>query len=387
MIAPLTLNVPNSIEFGSGRLATLPHHLKNQNRIFLLVDAPILPKVAPLITELEKAGKSVLVSTEVVPEPPFEALETLLAPVRKFSPDAIVGIGGGSAMDLAKLVAVLFDGKQKTLDIIGIGKVAARPVRLITVATTAGTGSEVTPIAILTDTQAKLKKGVVSPYLIPDVAIVDPDLTLTLPAAVTAATGMDAMTHCIEAYTNKHAHPIIDNLAIEGVRLIAANLEACIRNGSDLAARTSMSLGSLYGGLCLGPVNTAAVHALAYPLGGTFKVSHGVSNSVLLPFVMVFNLAGNLRKYADIALAAGAPKGRNDEETAFNGVLQIREISKACGIPQSLKELDIPESAIPEMAKAAMLVTRLLDNNPRKVELKDAEAIYRKAYHGVIERE
>lgn len=387
MIAPLTLNVPNCIEFGSGKLSALPSHLKNRNRVFVLVDAPIRPKVDPLIGELEKAGKAVLVSTEVVPEPPMEALETLLAPVRDFAPDAIVGIGGGSAMDLAKLVAVLFDGRQQTPDILGIGKVAGRPVRLITVATTAGTGSEVTPIAILTDTAAKLKKGVVSPYLIPDIAIVDPDLTLSLPPAVTAATGMDAMTHCIEAYTNRHAHPLVDNWAIEGVRLIAANLERCIRDGSDLAARTAMSLGSLYGGLCLGPVNTAAVHAMAYPLGGTFKVSHGVSNSVLLPFVMVFNLPGNLRKYAEIALACGAPKGRDDEETAFNGVLQIRAISRACGIPQSLQELGIPESAIPEMAAAALLVTRLMDNNPRKVELKDAEAIYRQAFHGRIERE
>jgi alcohol dehydrogenase class IV len=387
MIAPLTLNVPNSIEFGSGKLATLPLHLKNQNRIFILVDAPIRVRINPLVSELEKAGKAVLVSTEVVPEPPLEALETLLAPVRAFAPDAIVGIGGGSAMDLAKLVAVLFDGSQKTQDIIGVGKVAGRKIRLISVSTTAGTGSEVTPIAILTDTQAKLKKGVVSPYLIPDVAIVDPDLTLSLPAAVTAATGMDAMTHCIESYTNRYAHPIVDNLAIDGMRLIAANLERCIRDGSDLEARTAMSLGSLYGGLCLGPVNTAAVHAMAYPLGGTFKVSHGVSNSVLLPFVMVFNLSGNLKKYADVALAVGAPKGRDDKETAFNGVMQIREISKACGIPQSLKELDIPESAIPEMAKAALLVTRLMDNNPRKVELQDAEAIYRKAYHGRVERD
>ncbi len=387
MITPLTLNVPNCIEFGSGKLSTLPFHLKDQNRIFFLVDAPILARIDPLISELKKAGKTVLVSTEVVPEPPLEALEILLAPVRAFSPDAIVGVGGGSAMDLAKLVAVLFDGKQKTQDIIGIGKVSGRVVRLVTVTTTAGTGSEVTPIAVLTDTQAKLKKGVVSQYLIPDVAIVDPDLTLSLPAAVTAATGMDAMTHCIEAYTNKHAHPIVDNLAIEGTRLIAANLERCIRNGSDLDARTSMALGSLYGGLCLGPVNTAAVHAMAYPLGGTYKISHGVSNSVLLPFVMAFNLSGNLKKYADIALAIGAAKGRDDEETAFNGVLKIRQISNACGIPQSLKELNIPEAAIPEMAKAALLVTRLMDNNPRKVELKDAEAIYLKAYHGRVERD
>jgi alcohol dehydrogenase len=387
MISPLTLNVPNCIEFGSGRLTSLTSHLKNFGRVFFLVDAPIRTRIEPILSELKAAGKAILVSTEVVPEPPLEALEILLAPVREFAPDAIVGVGGGSAMDLAKLVAVLYDGAQKTQDIIGIGKVNGRKVRLITVTTTAGTGSEVTPIAVLTDTQAKLKKGVVSPYLIPDIAIVDPDLTLSLPAAVTAATGMDAMTHCIEAYTNKFAHPIVDNLAMDGIRLIAANLEKCIRNGADLAARTSMALGSLYGGLCLGPVNTAAVHALAYPLGGTYKVSHGVSNSVLLPFVMNFNLSGNLQKYAAVALAIGAAKGRDDKETAFNGVLKIREISNACGIPQSLKALDIPESAIPEMAKAAMLVTRLLGNNPRTVELKDAEDIYRKAHHGQIERE
>lgn len=387
MIAPLTLNVPSCIEFGSGKLATLATHLQNHRRIFILVDAPIQPKIAPIIAALKDAGKAVMVSTEVVPEPPLEALEVLLAPVREFAPEAVVGVGGGSAMDLAKLVAVLFSGEQKTQDIIGIGKVAGRKVSLITVSTTSGTGSEVTPIAVLTDTQAKLKKGVVSRYLIPDVAIVDPDLTLSLPAAVTAATGMDAMTHCIEAYTNKFAHPIVDNLAMDGIRLIAANLERCIRNGADLEARTSMSLGSLYGGLCLGPVNTAAVHAMAYPLGGTYKISHGVSNSVLLPFVMAFNLSGNLQKYANVALAIGAEKGRDDKETAFNGVLKVREISNACGIPQSLKALDIPESAIPEMAKAAILVTRLMDNNPRKVELKDAEAIYRRAYHGQIERE
>jgi alcohol dehydrogenase class IV len=387
MIGPLSLNVPNCIEFGSGRLTTLIGHLQSHRRIFILVDAPILPKIAPLIAELTESGKEVLVSTEVVPEPPLEALEVLLAPVRTFAPDAVVGVGGGSAMDLAKLVAVLFEGLQKTQDIIGIGKVTGRKVFLVTVSTTAGTGSEVTPIAVLTDTQAKLKKGVVSRYLIPDVAIVDPDLTLSLPAAVTAATGMDAMTHCIEAYTNRFAHPIIDNLAMDGIRLIAANLETCVKNGSDLAARTSMALGSLYGGLCLGPVNTAAVHAMAYPLGGTYKISHGVSNSVLLPFVMAFNLSGNLSKYAAIALAVGAPKGSDDRETAFNGVLRVRELSNACGIPQSLKDLNIPESAIPEMAKAAILVTRLMDNNPRKVELKDAEEIYRKAYHGQIDRD
>jgi alcohol dehydrogenase class IV len=195
---------------------------------------------------------------------------------------------------------------------------------------------------------------------------------------------MDAMTHCIEAYTNRHAHPVVDNLAIEGIRLIAANLEACVIDGSNLAARTALALGSLYGGMCLGPVNTAAVHAMAYPLGGEFKIPHGVANSVLLPFVMDFNLSSNAAKYAEIALAVGAGQGSSDDETAHNGLLKVRELSNTCGVPPSLKALDIPESAIPGMAGAAMLVTRLMENNPRTVTLEDAQDIYSKAYKGVI---
>jgi len=384
MIAPITLNQPPVIEFGSGRIASLPDHLTDCSRIFFLADVPVASRIEPQVTALRSAGKEVEFSTDVVPEPPFEALERLLGPVRDFSPDAVVGVGGGSAMDLAKLLSVLFDGAQKAEDIIGINNVAGRRVRLVTAATTAGTGSEVTPIAVLTDTQQKLKKGVVSRHIIPDVAIVDPDLTLSLPPSVTAATGMDAMTHCIEAYTNRHAHPVVDNLAIEGIRLIAANLETCVSDGSNLAARTALALGSLYGGMCLGPVNTAAVHAMAYPLGGEFKVPHGVANSVLLPFVMSFNLSSNASKFAEIARAVGAGQGSNDDETAHNGLLRVRELSNTCSVPPSLKALDIPESAIPDMARAALLVTRLMENNPRTVTLEDAQDIYRKAYQGVI---
>ena len=385
MISGITLNWPSVIEFGPGQLNKLKEHLKGHKRVFFLVDPPTKIKIESLLPELEERSIRTQISSEVIPEPPFEALENLIEPVYRFSPDVVVGVGGGSAMDLAKLVSVLFTKKQKTDEIIGINNVAERNVKLIAVSTTSGTGSEVTPIAVLTDVQQKLKKGVVSKYLVPDVAIVDPELTLSLPPQITASTGMDALTHCIEVYTNKNAHPIIDNIALEGIRLITSNLETAVTHGSDLNARSAMSLGSLYGGFCLGPVNTAAVHALAYPLGGEFKIPHGVSNAVLLPFIMNFNLPDCIEKYANIALAAGIPAEDSREVLAKKGILRIREISENCGIPTGLKDLNIPESAIPSMAKAALEVKRLLNNNPRSIRLKDAEIIFQNAYHGVMD--
>ncbi|OFZ47626.1 MAG: hypothetical protein A2381_09585 [Bdellovibrionales bacterium RIFOXYB1_FULL_37_110] len=383
-INPVTLNWPNHIEFGSGKIKTLVNYLKDSKRVFVLIDPPILPLVEDIFKEVSKMGVELSISTDVVPEPPIVELKKLLILTKKLSFDTVVGIGGGSAMDMAKLIAVLFDGSQKIEDVIGIGNVKSRHVKLICASTTSGTGSEVTPIAVLTDTEAKLKKGVVSPYLVPDVSIIDPDLTIGLPASITAATGMDAMTHCIEAYTNKHAHPIIDNITLEGIRLIGRSLERACNNGKDIEARTDLALGSLYGGLALGPVNTAAVHALAYPLGGEFKISHGVSNSVLLPFVMQFNYTSSKEKYANVAKALGVKDTGNIEEMAQAAVKKVREISNKCKIPASIKELGIPENAINEMSEAAMKVVRLLGNNPRTVTLEDVKGIYRKAYDGVV---
>jgi len=385
MIFSLTLNWPPVIEFGPGKFSVIPDHLAECRKVFILADMPFLNRAEELSETLNAKGIRSLISTDVVPEPPFEALERLPAQVKAFGPDAVIGIGGGSAMDLAKLVSVLFTGEQRPVDIIGTNQVNRRDVRLITVATTSGTGSEVTPIAVLTDTREKLKKGVVSRYLIPDVAIVDPELTVSMPPSITASTGMDAMTHCIEAYTNRYAHPIIDNIALEGIRWIGTHLERAVKNGNDLEARTAMSLGSLYGGMCLGPVNTAGVHALAYPLGGEFKISHGVSNSVLLPFVMVHNLPECVEKYAKIAEVIGVPGGSSPETAAKKAIRKIRDISNSCNIPPDLKSLNIPESAISAMAEAAMNVTRLLDNNPRVITLEDAERIYSNAWNGILE--
>ena len=322
----------------------------------------------------------VSVYDEIDREPTIEMFARVLATAQAGQADGFVGIGGGSVLDVTKLLAALVDGRQDVRDTFGIGKLGPRKAYLACLPTTAGTGSEVSPNAILTDESDKLKKGVVSPHLVPDAAFVDPTLTLTLPPAATASTGMDAMTHCIEAYANRHAHPAVDLYALEGIRLIGANLEQAVAQGQDVRARGCLALGSLYGGLCLGPVNTAAVHALAYPLGGEFGVAHGVANSLLLPHVLEFNLPAAPRRYAEVALALGAAGGGSAEETARWGLERIREISHRCGIPPSLSQLGVPREAIDRMATSAMQVTRLLKNNLRELGAADAAAIYQRAF-------
>jgi alcohol dehydrogenase class IV len=238
----------------------------------------------------------------------------------------------------------------------------------------------VSPNAILLDETDQMKKAVVSPHLVPDTAVVDPFLTLSVPSAVTAATGLDALTHCIEAYANKFAHPAVDLYALEGIRLISANLLRAVRNGADVEARGALALGSLYGGLCLGPVNTAAVHALAYPLGGKFHVAHGVSNAVLLPEVLRFNLPHAAERYATVARAMGVEGNGPSLSLAQCGVERLAHLAQECGVPQRLSELGVPREAIPSMAEAAMQVTRLLKNNPRPVTEQAAVGIYEAIY-------
>jgi len=282
-------------------------------------------------------------------------------------------------MDVAKLVAALFDGRQQIDDAIGVDRLSGRALPLACVPTTAGTGSEVTPIAVVGVENEDLKKGVVSRHLVPDAAYLDPLLTMSMPPAVTAATGLDALTHCIEAYANRFAHPLVDVQALAGIRLIAANLERAVHHGDDLEAREAMLRASYYGGLCLGPVNTAAVHALAYPLGGEFGIAHGVANALLLPHVLRFNLDAAPRRYAEIAHALGISPSGDDMRDAMAGIDRIVALSQACGVHLSLASHGIGAEAIPRMAAAAMTVTRLLERNPRELCEADCASIYQAA--------
>jgi len=383
MIANIRLQMPECIDFGAGRRYGIKDYIGPSERICLVCDPFLRDRVADdIVPVLADKGAEVVVMSDVIPELPVDYIAAVADTASHHKPDTVIGIGGGSTIDCAKLLAVLVRSSQTIYDVISAGTVGERTVKLITLPTTAGTGSEVTPIAVVTDDKKKVKKGVVSPHLIPDVAIVDPELTISMPPHVTAATGVDALTHCIEAYTNRYAHPVVDGFAREGIRLIMNFLERAFKDGADMEARSSMSLGSLYGGLCLGPVNTAAVHALAYPVGGEHKVPHGVANSVLLPYVMQFNAPACSDKYASLARFLGMEHG--GEELAQSFIHRVQEMSRRCGIPVTLKDLGITESDIPEMAKAAVGVTRLMNNNPRLVTESDAERIYHNAYHGVL---
>lgn len=283
-------------------------------------------------------------------------------------------------MDIAKLVAAFAESSDSIERAFGVDKLAGRSLWLACIPTTAGTGSEVTPIAILGDPTEDLKKGVVSRHLVPDAAYLDPALTVTMPPAVTAATGLDALTHCIEAYANRYAHPLVDVYALAGITLIAANLERACRNGEDIEARAALQRASLYGGLCLGPVNTAAVHALAYPLGGEFHIAHGLANALLLPHVLRFNLEAAPGRHAGIAAALGIRRSGDDLEDARAGIGRIEALIRQCGVRMGMRHFGIEQSAIPRMASAALTVTRLLERNLRAVTEADAIGIYEAAW-------
>lgn len=378
----IALQQPQKIVFGSGCLNTFVEDYQKLGfkRLFILTAPPIRPLIADMQQQLEQMGVAMEVFDQIVAEPTVTDFKNILMKAQTFQADSVIGVGGGSVLDITKLVATLFYGKQQVEDCFGIGFIKEKGLWFACMPTTAGTGSEVSPNAILLDERDKLKKGIVSPFLMADVAYADPKLTLTVPAKVTADTGMDALTHCIEAYTNKFAHPMVDMYALKGIELLAKNLLRAVKDGSDLEAREACALGSLYGGLCLGPVNTAAVHALSYPLGGEYHIPHGLSNAILLPSVMKFNRPANPKKYAEVAVAMGAPVGKNDDETAQNGVDFIYQLSEAVGIPSKLTDIGIPQEAVPHLAKAAMEVQRLLKNNPREVTEQDAINIYNSLY-------
>lgn len=378
----ITLLQPQKIVFGTGCIQTFVEDYKKLGcqRLFVLTAPPIMPLIEAPLEELRKAGVSIEINQSLLAEPTVNDFKAILQEARSFGADSVVGIGGGSVLDCTKLVAAFINSDQQAEDCFGTGFVKAKGLWFACLPTTAGTGSEVSPNAILLDERDHLKKGIVSPFLIADAAYVDPKLTWTVPAKVTADTGMDALTHCIEAYTNKFAHPSVDIYALQGIRLISANLERAVKNGQDVEAREALAFGSLYGGLCLGPVNTAAVHALSYPLGGEFHIPHGLSNAILLPSVLKFNMPANIKRHAEVAIALGCQPGKDDNETAMRGVEFIYQLAEAVGIPKKLSDLGIPQTAVDGMAKAAMEVQRLLKNNPREVTEHDARDIYNSLY-------
>lgn len=324
-----------------------------------------------------KAG----VFDQVEAEPSFENVERCLAALREGGHDLVIGLGGGSAMDVAKATAMLATNGGDLRDYVGVDKVPGPSLPLLHVPTTAGTGAEVTFNAIFTDKRDRLKKGIVSPYLLASCAIVDPALTLSTPPGVTAASGMDALTHAIESYTAVKATPHTDVYALEGIRLTATHLRTACCNGRDIEARDGMLLGSFFAGVSLANAGVGAVHALAYPLGGQFGVPHGLANALLLPYVMEANYLANLDRFARVADAMGAKVGMlTPREAAYKVVEETRCLGADVDIPARLREIDVPHEALEGMATAAASITRLLDNNPRRLDRQAIIRIYEAAW-------
>lgn len=372
--SPIGLVTPPRIEFGLGTAPKLGAWAKaaGHRRVLVVSDA----FNASRVDRLELPG-DITVFGDVRPEPDTDNLDAVLEAARRTGADLIVGYGGGSAMDLAKLVSVLAHSEQTLADVVGAGKVAAaRRAALAQVPTTSGTGSEAGIRALVTDPKTMSKLAVESVHMLADIAVVDPGLTFTVPPKVTAATGVDAMAHCVEAFTSRKAHPIIDLYAAEGFRLVGRYLARAVRDGSDAEARAGLSLASLYGGFCLGPVNTAGGHALAYPLGSRWHVPHGAANALIFPHVLAFNAPAVPEKTAAVAAALGG-SGAATTEAVFDVAYGF---CAGLGIEMTLSGLGVPRSDLDRMASDAHAIRRLLDNNPRDLSVADIRAIYDAAY-------
>ncbi len=367
---------------GANRLGEIAKSL-GVSKLFLVTDAGLIKTglIAGALASLDAAGIATTVFSEVLADPPELSVQTAVDAALAAGADGVVGFGGGSSMDTAKLVALLARTPQALPDIYGINLARGPRLPLIQVPTTAGTGSEATAVSILT-TPSHEKKGVVSPLLYPDVALLDSRLTLGLPAAITAMTGVDAMVHAIEAYTTRlKKNPLSDALALKALQLLYANLISAVNDGKDATVRENMLVGSLFGGMAFANAPVGAVHALAYPLGGHYGLPHGLSNSLVFVAVLKFNLPVAAPLYAELGRAILPQLATaTDGEAAAAFVSAMAERVAAMPYAQSLRAAGVKEGDLPMLAADAMKVQRLLVNNPRDVAYDDALALYQAAY-------
>jgi alcohol dehydrogenase class IV len=373
LLQPIDLVRPETISFGPGTVTSVGGWaLAGGFSRALVVAGPFNARRVDVLG----LPFDVTVFGEVEPEPGLPNLERLLAVAQSVGPDIVIGFGGGSAMDLAKLAAVLTGSGQSIADVVGVERVSGRNCALVQVPTTSGTGSEAGTRALVTDPATRNKLAVQSRHMLADLAVVDPDLTMTVPAQVTANTGVDALAHCAEAYTSRKAHPLIDLYALEGARLVGRYLPRAIADGGDREARAGLSLASLYGGFCLGPVNTTAGHAVAYPLGTRHHIPHGAACALIFPHTLAFNAPAAPDRTAALlrALSLGDAE---DERSAFAAAYRFCE---GLGVEMRLSKLGVPKDDLPNMADEAHGIRRLLDNNPREISRDEILAIYQAAF-------
>ncbi len=382
-----TITQPTQIHFGQGMINSLPKVISDfgGTKPLIVID-PGLEKAGLdklIIGILDKADITSTIFNKVDPEPGLKLADLATDTAKQNNCDCVVGAGGGSAMDIAKAVSILLTNGGKAIDYLGLGKIKKRGVPKIMIPTSAGTGAEVTFTAVFINEETGSKGGMNGDPLYPEAAILDPELTLSLPPKVTASTGLDALAHALEAYTSTQAHPISEMYSLEAIDLISSNIRAAYADGRNMEARTNMLLASLLGGKALAIAGVGLVHAMAYPLGGMFGVAHGLANAVLLPYVTEYNLIGNLEKHANLAAVFGFNTSdmplREAAALAADGLFQL---NMDLDIPPTLADINVAEEKIPEMADIALTVARPIENNPRQPSREDIIAIYEYAMNG-----
>ena len=381
-------NTTPGLRYGRGKAKDSCKEISNKlgQSILFITDKGLmsLGLTEQTLKELKKIS-SVEIFDDVEADPSKKTLLKAIEVGKKIKATGVIGFGGGSSMDVAKLTALILGSGENLEEAWGVANAKGPRLPLVLIPTTAGTGSEVTPVSIITVGEEE-KKGVSSSIILPDLAILDPDLTLGLPAGTTAATGIDAMVHAIEAYasSSKNNNPISKMLSVEALKLLGGSIEKAVFEGSNVEARGNMLIGAMLAGKAFANSPVAAVHALAYPIGGTFHVSHGLSNSLVLPYVLRFNSVDSKasKDYAELApyVFPEIDTNRGAQSVCAEFIDKLESLSKKLGLPQKLREVDIPKNACEKMAKDAMKQTRLLVNNPREVTEKDALNIYHSAW-------
>ncbi len=384
-MTPFEFSTVAKIVSANGSALKLADHCEvlGAKRILLVTDPGLVSigLIEPVRIALVAAGLRVIMFDQVREDPPEYTVLQAAELGRAEQVDGVLAVGGGSSMDVAKVVAVLLGGTQALPELYGVNQVNAGRLPLILVPTTAGTGSEVTPVAVIT-TGETTKAGISSATLLPDVAVLDADLTLGLPPAITAMTGVDAMVHAIEAYTSRHKkNPLSDSLARNALHLLARNIRTAVHEGSNRLARGNMLLGALLAGQAFANAPVAAVHALAYPLGGHYHIPHGLSNSLVLPSVLEFNAPEACDLYAQLAeIVVGEPVAGSNEAKTSALIEALRQLINDVNLPATLRQAKVAEGDLAMLAEDAMLQQRLLINNPRDVRYEDALSIYTAAY-------
>ena len=366
---------------GAGCFALVPAEIKRlgKKRVAIVTDPGIVATgmIDRLSAVLTAAGIASVVFDAVEPDPRLQIAGLAAERLKSAGAEMVIGIGGGSAIDIAKVAAILAANDGSVASYFGIDLVPRPGLPLMIIPTTAGTGSEVTPIAILSDDDEKLKKGIVSPYLFPTVALLDPELTVGLPPRVTAATGMDALIHAIEAYTSKNAEPLTDLLACRAMELLSANIRKAFTDGSDLIARGNMLEGSMLAGMAFANAGVTAVHAFAYPIGAEFHIPHGIANAIMLAPVMEFNMMACPDRFVGIGECFGLDlAGCSVDQGAARTIAAMQAFSDDLQLPKGLREFGVQEKDLDGLAAGVMKVTRLLANNPRELTQADARRIY-----------